>query len=200
MISSISLEWDADTALPMMLDAVKAHLQLSHDQFDPVIAGLHLPAAVQWAEAETHRSLLSKVHRWTVEDFPRGKDKRIRLPRGKTQSVASITYTNSAGSTVTLRGPTSGSPEGTDYREQLQGDLGGYVEPPIDGTWPTIKAGTTVLITFNAGWLSAAIPPDILVALAFHVGDNLDMPTSADRPPRATEAVKEHLLDHWKIR
>lgn len=206
MISSISIEADADTALPMAIEAVKDHLQISHREFDAVISGLHLPAAVDWAESEMRRSILTKVHRWTIEDFPRGsKNKRICLPRGKTQTVTSITYTNTSGVLTTLRGPTSGSPIGTDFREDLRGDSGGFVEPLVDQDWPDIDGETTVTITFTAGWAEADIPKTIVGALAFYVGDQLDMPTSADRPPSANvsstmDRVKDSLLDHWRIR
>lgn len=178
-----SIEWDADTEFPVDLATIKAQLRIDHDELDVVIMGLHLPAAVEWAEGEMHRSILAKQHRWILTDFPRHGDQSIRLPRGKTQSVTSIAYTSN-NSVTTLTGPSSGSPAGTDYREDLRGNQGGLVYPAYSEDWPTVDAdaASPVVITFTAGWERANVPPDIKGAIINYVADSLDIVSIADMP------------------
>jgi hypothetical protein len=194
----LALSWDADTEFPIALDLIKSQLRVGHDEFDVLIHLLHLPAAVEWAEGEMHRSILAKEHQWVLSDFPR-RDLGIRLPRGKTQSVSSIVYAASATSTVTLRGPTSGSPIGSDYREELRGDSGGTIYPLTD--WPAVDlaAPAPVVITFTAGWDAVRVPGDIKMALAMYVADALEITGASDLSAHTDLAVKNSLLSAWRL-
>ncbi len=199
-----SLSWDADTAVPLDLHIIKSQLRIDHDEFDPVIMGLHLPGAVEWAEGEMHRSILSKTHYWVLSDFPRSADQSIRLPRGKTQSVASIAYVSN-NATTTLTGPSSGSPQGTGYREDLRGNGGGKLYPAVNSSWPSVDvdAPTPVLITFSAGWTQAQIPSDIRQALAMYISDGLEITGTSELIGRLVSKTHVNFkgigLTGWRI-
>lgn len=163
------MEWDADGAPVIALARLKDSLRITHDDLDDLIHTEHLPAAVRWAEAFMHRSILAKTHRWIIDAFP---PLAFRLPRGKTQSVTSIAYVK-GGATTTLTGPTSGSPMGTDYQEDLRGDLGGIIMPNRGTSWPTVDddVPAPILITFSAGWTAKTIPQGVTSALMLLVRD-----------------------------
>lgn len=198
----LDLDWDEDTDLTEIItvSALKTQLRIDHTEFDELIETVHLPGAVKWAEREMRRSILSKTHRWVLSDFPRGMDESIRLPRGRTQSVASIQYMSS-NTTTTLTGPSSGSPEGTDYREDLRSDAGGRLYPTYTGTWPAVdyRAPTPVLITFSAGWTATQVPGDVKMAICMYVADALEITGAADVTAQTDLSVKERLLTGWRI-
>src|SRR5262245_38569399 len=79
--------------LPLTLDIIRQHCHIDAEMAADVDAllNLYLRAAIYWFENETHRSIVARTHRWNLGEFPY-EDPRIRLPRGKTQSIASITY------------------------------------------------------------------------------------------------------------
>ena len=197
---SLSLSWSADTELPVSVALVKDQLRISHTEFDDLITTLHIPAAVQWAEGFMHRSILAKTHTWVLQDFPQTADQAILLPRGKVQSVASIVYT-SGGTQTTLRGPTSGSPIGTDYRENLMDESCGMIYP-IDN-WPTVDTSVPqpVVITYSAGWTSTQVPADIKAALCRFVADQLDVPGVQDMGNMQVWQweAKEAAIASWRI-
>lgn len=194
------LDWDADTALPVSLSLLKSQLRIDHEEFDVLLSSIHMPAAVSWAEGFMHRSILAKTHRLVLEDFPRGRDQSIRLPRGKTQSVTSIAYVSN-NATTTLRGPTSGSPIGTDYREDLASNSGGVLYPAYNATWPSVDTDnpSPVLITFSAGWLQSEVPGDIKNALTMYCSDALEIIGGSDMASSVDLHVKELLLTSSRL-
>ena len=159
---SLRLDPGVPDAYPVELGLLKDQLRILDDQFDPLL-DIHLYGAMRWAEGIMHRSILSRTATWIISDFPRDTENGVvpglRLPRGKTQSVASVAYVQN-GSTTTLTGPTSGSPVGTGYREDLTGDGGGLLWPPYNESWPAVDldAPAPVTITFSAGWTAAQVP------------------------------------------
>ena len=203
-MKTLVLEKDADTQLPVDLRLLKSMLRVDHDDMDAAIATVHLPAAVAWAEAEMNRSILSKVHRLIIDDFPRTYDQRLQLPGGKTQSVSSIVYTPQSGNNITLTGPSSGSPAGTDYREELRGNAGGFVMPNDGESWPSPDTGapTPILITFTAGWPLAEIPADIINALVWYVGEKIDIVGPGDLASGQVPNmwIRDRLLSSWTLR
>lgn len=197
----LDLDWDEDTDLTEIItvSAVKSQLRIPHDEFDELIETIHLPGAVKWAEAEMHRSILSKPHRWVLQDFPRTASQEIRLPRGRTQSVSSIQYTSS-NSTTTLSGSDS-SPEGSDFRQDLRSDEGGRVYPAHNNSWPSVDiyAPAPVVITFNAGWTATQVPGDVKVAICMYVADALEVTGAMDVMANTDLTVKERLLTAYKL-
>lgn len=177
--------------LPIDLGLVKSHCAVDFDDVDDLLT-TYIMAAVNAFENTTHRSLFAREHRWVIDGFPIYPWERIRLPRGKTVSVASIEY-SSNGSHATLTGPTS-NPVGTDYLEDLRGDDGGLLMPAQGEQWPTadLDVPDPVVITFQAGYDAATLPSDILTALLFFIRTSLDDgrtdPTKQEANLRAFES------------
>lgn len=166
--------------LPIDLDLVKEHLAVDGDDSDALILQLTL-AAIRWAEGTMRRTIYAREHTWVLRDFPRDGYGEIRLPRGKTQSVASIAY-SSGGQTFTLTGPSSGSPGGDDYQEDLRGGNGGVLMPPRSQSWPStdLDVPAPVVITFTAGYLAAEVPADIVHGLLFAISDAFELRGTGD--------------------
>jgi len=159
------------------LTTLKADLRCG-DEFDTLLVGQYIPDAIAWAERETRRSIQARAVRWILECLPYGYDTTLYLPRGKVQSVTSIVY-SSNGSPVTLRGPTSGSPAGTDYQEDLRGHQG-RVMPLRGASWPSADEDvpSPVVVTFVAGWTAATIPAEIKRAMTARIQDSMELPGS----------------------
>lgn len=193
------ISWDADTDIPVNLTAIKSLLRISTEIHDDDILDVLLPAAVEWAEGVMHRSILAKTHRWTLPCFP--DYGAIVLPRGKTQSVMKIEY-SANGTIYTLRGPSSGSPIGTDYQEDLSWDTGGIILPARGAVWPTpdYNVPAPVTITYVAGWTLATVPSEIKRALIRYIGDELDVPTAADLTQYTDLSAKDIMLSAWTLR
>lgn len=194
-----SPEWLIDEAL------TKKHCRVDFaDENTGLI--VYQRAAIRWAENATHRTIIRREHRWVLKEFPVGKDQCIRLPRGKTVSVDSIQYYNN-GTAYDLTGPSSGSPAGTDYQEDLRGDDGGVLLPPRGGSWPSVDADVPapVTITFTAGWPAGEIPEELLSAILFATADGWDIRNSADVSAASLAeqgkwlAVRRSLVSGWAL-
>lgn len=189
---------------PLSLDLVKAHLREDSDEFDTIIE-LYMRAAVEWAEGVMKRTIYSRAHSWILGDFPRDAVGEIWLPSGKCSAVASIVYRDAAGTLQTLTGPSSGSPAGDDWQENLSGDAGGLLYPALGGVWPAVNvyAAAPVQINFTAGWASAEVPSDIVHALLFAVADMYDTAGSADLTvfgknlTTRNSLVSPYILNRW---
>lgn len=185
MLCPIRLEVAALPAspLPISLDLIKKHCSIDDADFDDQL-DVYLKAAIEWAEGSTHRTIFSRSHTWVLKDFNYEGRFEIKLPRGKTQSIESIEVSVN-GTTTTLTGPSSGSPAGTDYQEDLRGNDGGIVMPPRGGSWPTpdFDVPAPVAINFTAGWASASVPADIVHAILFAISDAFDLRGTSDFNP-----------------
>jgi uncharacterized phiE125 gp8 family phage protein len=181
-LSPLRLDVEALELSPFPLDMtlVKAHCAVDGDDFDTLLE-LYSRAAIDWCEGYTHRTLYARTHVWVLRDFPRDC-LELRLPRGKTVSVASIVYRASDGTLTTLQGPSSGSPAGTGYQEDLRGDDGGILLPPAGEYWPDVDTtyAAPVVVTFEAGYTAANVPADLIHALLFSVSDAYDTRGAAD--------------------
>lgn len=166
--------------LPIDLDLVKEHLAVDGNDNDALITQCLL-SAISWAEGSMRRTIFAREHVWVLQDFPQCGYGEIHLPRGKTQSVASVAYSLN-GTTYTLTGPSSGSPAGTDYQEDLRGSNGGVIMPPRMRSWPGIDLDvpSPVVITFTAGWNASDVPANVVQAILFAVSDAFELRGSAD--------------------
>jgi uncharacterized phiE125 gp8 family phage protein len=185
--------------LPISIELVKTHLAVDDIDSDALIE-MYTLAAIRWAETFMRRTIYARSHSWVLKDFPRGHDQRIWLPRGKTQSVESIVYTN-GGSATTLTGPSSGSPAGTDFAEDLRGNSGGYVLPLSGQAWPAADcdAASPVVINFTAGWLTGEIPDDIIHGILFAVSDAFDSRGTADLTQGRNFSTREALISPYRL-
>lgn len=176
-----------DIATPVDPDILKAHLAVDGSSLDDLLA-VYLQAATTWAEGSMHRSIMARSHEWVLKDFPRRCNRldteEIVLPRGLTQSVDSITYTDSGGTSRTMYGPSSGSPtQSVSFQEDLRSDDGGRLRPIRGRCWPSVdcEAVSPVVITFRAGWEDPVdVPAPITHALMFACSDMLEMRGTAD--------------------
>ena len=167
--------------LPLDLSLVKDHLAVIDDDSNTLIEK-YILAAISWAEGAMRRTIYARSHTWILKDFPRDECERIRLPRGKTQSVESIAYSLN-GTVTTLYGPSSSvSPATVGFQEDLTGDDGGVLMPPRGESWPSgdYDVPAPVTITFTAGWLAAEVPADIESALLFAISDAFELRGSGD--------------------
>jgi uncharacterized phiE125 gp8 family phage protein len=173
---------------------------------DEDVQKVYLKAAIAWAENETHRTIFARSSRWVLRDFPRWRDQGILLPRGKTQSVQSVAY-SSGGETFTLTGPSSGSPAGADYQEDLRGEDGAVLMPPRGGCWPSTDCDVPapVTITFTAGWLASEVPADIIHAILFAISDFVEIKGTLDLDPAMIAAggpryfARESLISSYRL-
>lgn len=199
-MTGLRLDIDATATLPLDLETVKDDLRISDDELDSVILCQYIPSAVSWAENTMRRSIISRAHRWILSDFPVGVDQTITLPRGKTQSVASIAYSD-GGMVTTLTGPSSGSPAGTDYQEDLRGHSG-RIMPNRGESWPSVDSDVPapIVITFNAGWLSeSVVPADLKRALTARIYDEMELNGLLQIRNGFDVDFTEKLISGWRI-
>lgn len=197
----ILLNVSALDSSPLPLDLTLAKQHVAEDSTDnDVLIETYILASIRWAEGQMRRTIYSRAHTWTLKDFPRGTDQTIRLPRGKTQSIDSVQYV-AGGSTVTLTGPSSGSPVGTDYQEELRSDGGGILLPAQGASWPSsdVDAIAPVTINFTAGWLTANVPGDIIHALLFAVSDAFENRGTADMSAGRNFETRQALISPYKL-
>ena len=196
------ISWDSFTS-PVSLATVKGMLGILQDDYDEVLADVHIPAAVEWAEGVTRRSIVARTHRWSFKQFPwpdmHDYSSSFKLPRGKTQSVESITYSY-GGATTTLYGPSSSTP-GTDWREDLGGDNGAILSPAYGRVWPITDwtDPQPVLVTFTAGWTSSQLPAQFVHAIARYCGDALAVAGATDITASTDLGAKDMLLMPWRL-
>jgi uncharacterized phiE125 gp8 family phage protein len=198
-VKSITIDIDAPEDIPLDLALLKQDLRIAHDDLDEVIMQQYIPDAVSWAEGAMRRSIVAREHRWILDSFPCGADQTVYLPRGRVQSLTSIVY-SSAGQLITLRGPSSGSPIGTDYQEDLRGHQG-RVMPNRGGTWPSVDVDvpSPILITFTAGWNVEDVPADIKRALTASVFGAMELDGLLTTKSGFDADFREKLISAWRI-
>lgn len=148
------------TVEPITLAEAKTHLRVDHNDEDDYIESLII-AARQWAENETHRRFINTTLRLSIDCFP----EVIRLPGGKTQSITSIVYIDTAGVSQTLS--TSYYTTDTDSEPARIVQAYGYA-------WPAIRYDpNAVKVTYVAGYGAAAtaVPDGIKAAISLVVGN-----------------------------
>lgn len=183
MIQPLRLDFDKLTVVPASLGALvlrHCHLDADTAGADEKLLNMYMLAAIQWFEGETKRAVVSRSHRWVLRGFPCDGFQEIPLPRGKTQSVASIQYVENQQS-LTITGPSS-SPVGSDFQEDLYSDDGGVLMPSQGDSWPVADLDTPspVIINFEAGWTVSEIPEDVLQTLLFYVSDAVELRGTSD--------------------
>lgn len=187
MIRPLRLDVDAlDVGSPEIIDSalIRKHVRVDFPDDDDLLQK-YLLAAVNWCEGAIHRTVFRRAHRWILDGFETEYPYGMRLPRGKTVSIDSISY--SAGGTVTTLKGSSSSPAGTDYQEDLRGDDGGVVMPNRGASWPSTDSNVPapVVVTFTAGWVAADLPADLLHAILFAIADAYDLRGTPDFNPAA---------------
>lgn len=139
------------SALPFELALLKKHCRVS-TSLDDAILEFYAWAAIRQGEFDTNRVWVESV--WTAEldEFPRGV---IEIPLSPCTGVTSITYIDADGETQTL------DPAGYRVRpSSLEWDGGRpYALIASIGAWPV---GSSVCITFKAGWEAQDLPEEMV--------------------------------------
>lgn len=151
----------APTIEPVTLDEAKRYLRIDGTDEDSVIESLLL-AAREDVESWSGRTLLTSTYALRYDDFPACGV--FMLPRPPLQSVSSIAYVDTTGTTQTLATTVYGVDA---YSEP------GRVYLKSGQAWPSTSADgiNTVTITYVAGWTLTTIPERVKMAIKLILAD-----------------------------
>lgn len=145
---------------PVTLAEAKLHLRVTHNLEDDLITSL-IVAAREWAENQTRRRFVNTTQRLSYDEFP---DEFI-LPGGRTQSITSITYTDTNGATQTLA---------TSVYTVITDSEPGRIVRAYNQLWPATRSiPNAVQVVQVAGYGSAAsnVPDSIKAAMKLAIGN-----------------------------
>lgn len=209
MLRFLRLDYDALTgdnyAWIIDSDLLKKHGRIDFSDEDANLE-FYLRGAIEWAETATLRAIVAREHRLVLREFPCWGRQEIKLPRGRATAVDSIQYV-AGGVAYDLTGPTSSSPQGSDYQEDLRDHRAGVLMPLQGSSWPSVDydAIAPVVVTYTAGWAASEIPPEIVTAIMFAAADAFDMRNSADVSAMVLAntgnslAAREALISGWRL-
>lgn len=149
------------TEEPITLEDAKAHLRVDNDDAgENAWITTAIQAAREQVENDTRRALFTQTLRLNLDRFPISDT--IYIPRPPLQSVASITYVDSAGATQTM---SSG-----DYIVDTASEPGRIVLA-YGKTWPTAREqANAVAVNYVAGWTSGTMPAAVKQLMYLWVG------------------------------
>lgn len=131
---------------PVSVEELKDFARIDGNDEDAVISDM-LTATTRAAEQFTQRAFLSQTWDLTYDGFPT----MMRVPLGNLQSVTSISYVDTAGSSQTVTS--------SDYRVDTTTEPGRITEA-VGATWPATQDVTNaVTLRFVAGWTAASSVP-----------------------------------------
>lgn len=169
-------------------DAI-AQLRLDTSQLDGLLDA-RIVAAREYAERYTGRALTTRTYDWTLDAFA----DILYVPMPPLQSVTSITYVDTAGTTQTL----ATSEYTVDKASQP-----GRILPAHNKSWPSTRGHVNdVTIRFVAGYgAAAAVPYAIKAAMLLIVGefDKRREHTIVGAPIAEVPLSALHLLDMWRM-
>ncbi len=159
---------------PITLDQARLHLRLDSYGSPPEHADDQwitdtIPAAREWCEFYSGRSLAPQVLEMTLQEFPHAWmssfwSDDIRLPMGPIAGVESVYYTDETGAPILL--------DTSLYTVDVTSDIG-YVYPIVNTSWPTtLRRPNAVRIRYHAGFTT-----------------DLDSPNDMPMPKRFTSAI-----------
>lgn len=176
------------SAEPVLLPTLKAHLRVDHPDEDALI-GTYIAAARTRVEAFTRRRLITQDVTWRRDGFCAG----LRLPVAPVQSVLSITYLSSAGSTETM--------DSADYRLAAAAQPA-VIVPAYGKVWPVTQpvadaVGVSLRVGYGAS--GADVPADLVMAvflLAAHYYAYREPVMSGAAAAELPESVSALLVPH----
>ncbi len=154
------------TVEPVTLSELKLHLGMDIDDFldDDEWFSEILIAARMEVEKDTRRKLITQTIDFFPSRWPNSSDRypdRIRIPFGNLQTVTSVAYKDTAGTSVPLTLT-------TDYLVELNGDKCGYIVLPYGCSWPTttLYPSNPITIRFVCGYgLASSVPRAVKQAI-----------------------------------
>lgn len=149
----------ASFTVPSTTD-LKTHFRVTDTNSDDYIAALS-SAVMTHLEAVTGRAIGSRKYTWTLDSFPCSWV--LYVPKPPLQSVTSITYIDTDGSTDTW---------GSTYYTVDTASVPARITPAYQETWPiTRDVPNAVTIVFTAGYTSSGqVPTDLIHAGKFIAG------------------------------
>lgn len=177
---------------PVTLAEAKLHLRVDHAEDDALIAAL-IVSARQVCELRLDRAIVTQTLDAFLDRWPCGSawwDRgRIALPRPPLQSVASVTYTDTAGAAQTW--------PPADY--QVVTGTQGLVLPAYGKSWPSARnQAEAIRVQFVAGYGAAsAVPACINQAILMLIAHWYDVrsPVTVGMISKEVELTVEALLD-----
>lgn len=170
-------------SLPVSLAELKAHLRIDTTDFDAELT-LALNAAINDVEEETWRALITQEWRLSLPRFP---SEVIVLPKGRLQSVDTISYLDVDGVETEI--------DEDDYVAATDSDPG-MVFPAYYKSWPVCREQPdSVKIEFTCGYGDDPenVPAAIRQAILIKAGWYFEGP-DGDRPVGGTQTIRERSL------
>lgn len=165
------------TAEPISLAQAKRQLRVDHTDDDTFITAL-IAKARNYVEHFCDVQIVAATFQQKWDCFPACSE--VWLDKPPLQSVSSITYVDSAGTTQTLA---------TSVYTVVTGERPGKIKLAYNQTWPTTRAQPdAVTVTFRAGYLRPFTADASTDALTFSVSEPADLSnivlstTDADLP------------------
>lgn len=156
---------------PLTLLQAKNHLRLEDDvNDDDALVSALIVAAREYAEVYTARALITQQWQLVMDDFPRARlygervPREFRLPKPALQSVESITYLASDGTSATLA---------EDQYIVDTASISGRIALAQGACWPCVLCqANAVTVSFTCGYGDNAsdVPKGIIQAMLLLVG------------------------------
>jgi uncharacterized phiE125 gp8 family phage protein len=166
MIDGSITQSSAPAVEPITLAEAKEHLDVTHSESDDYITAL-ISTARQAAEKFQGRAYITQTLQYRLDGFPESRE--ILLPRPPLQSVSSVVYVDSNGSSQTW--------DASGYQVDSNGYVGRIAPIPTD-IWPTTESGrmNAVTVTYIAGYGDTAsdVPDPIKHAIKLMIADWFD--------------------------
>ena len=148
----------APAAEPLTTADAKAHLRVDHSDDDSLIAA-NVAAARAHVEARTGTRLYTQTVSFKTDSW----DDLESLPVAPIQSITSVSYVDTGGTTVTLS---------TDYYEARLFGLEPGLALKFAQSWPPMQDRSLVTVVAVVGYGAAGTqPPEVMHAIKLMVGD-----------------------------
>jgi uncharacterized phiE125 gp8 family phage protein len=161
------------TLEPVTMIEVKAHCRVDIDDDDGLLAG-YILAARMHLETETRRAFMTQTWDYTLDnewlwEWDRRCQKRryrIALPKAPLQSVTSISYVDSNGTTQTLAADQYRVVDASNRLAEA------WIEPAYGVTWPSVRdQAATITVRMVCGYTGTnAFPEELRQALLLLIG------------------------------
>ncbi len=186
----------APTVEPVTLAEVKEHLRLDHSDHDTMLENL-IQASREWMEQVTSRALVQQTRAVLYRQWP---DRHFVLPYPPIQSVSSVKYTDTNGTTSTFS---------ADNYEVVTNREPGLLILGYSKVWPSatlLHDSYPIEIEYVCGYaVTEDSPPDYRANVPESIKSaiKLDVELKYDRPPEKyserLEAVRDMLLAPYRV-
>jgi len=171
---------------PVKVSQVKDQLRLDHAEHDTMI-GNFIDAAWNYVAGVLDRTILTTTYELTFDEFP----DKITLRKPPVQSVASVEYKDTDGSTQTLT-------EDTDYYVTTNGDEG-EIKPDVNWPHEYSYGYDNVTVTYDAGYGTASdVPQQVRQAIISMAIDMYEQPGASVQQKQYENKTIDRMLGVYK--